>query len=364
MPSQQGTGSVFSKLGNKFKNAWNQHKGDEVEIRRFGELPAGINGGVAQVVSVVVKEYEKGDNKGEPFFMAQAICLEPVEFVDAKGNKTRCEGLRTRIGPIPMCDTKDSRGNVTPAEENIAIVIQELKKMGVPTDEMEPEEIEQAIRDLNDERPIIRFDTWASRVTEQYPNPRTNHNWLGLATDYVVGSNGHAVEDNSAPAPAPKPTAKTATNGAGKPPVKAGKGKPVAAPAPEPEPEADEGLSEDQLKEWADAADGGDADAARKLASAAEASGYTQEEYEATASWHDVIPMIQSPKSEEEEETEEEETSSVPSVGEVYTIVVKGKKIGVSVTMVDEDNQTVNVKGTKDKSFTMKKVSWSQLVAE
>ena len=72
------SGGLMSKLGAKLKHAVETHKSDETKFAGGGaNLPAGIEMGIAQLVMCKIGQYEKGDNTGEYYFMAQGIVVSP-----------------------------------------------------------------------------------------------------------------------------------------------------------------------------------------------------------------------------------------------------------------------------------------------
>ena len=63
MPAQTGQSSLFAKHGDKLLKAQAEHRGREPEVGN-PQLPAGIEGGVAQLVDCKIGVYKDGaDNK-------------------------------------------------------------------------------------------------------------------------------------------------------------------------------------------------------------------------------------------------------------------------------------------------------------
>jgi hypothetical protein len=162
MVAQRGTSSIMNKLGEAFRKAWNAHKDDDVEYSSFGELPPGINGGVAQLVECKIDLYKEGQNQGEPYFYAAGVVVMPVEHTyrypsDAPAQTVRVEGLRTSIMEA-LCETPGkTRASV---EEHLAWVINELKKLGLVTGDINPNDIEAHLQGLKTAQPYFRFRTW------------------------------------------------------------------------------------------------------------------------------------------------------------------------------------------------------------
>ncbi len=340
----------------KMRDAYEKGRGEETTVQRFGDLPPGITGGIARLHSAVFQKYATGDNKGQYFFMAQAIVLEPVEVFDKKGNKLSIKGLRTKVGPLPMCKTKNRSNEVTSEDENVARVLNELRKLGVDTENTEPEDIPQVVADLVEEHPCIKFDTWARTPTEKYPDPIINHNWLGL-TDDVVADDDEDDEDEDNSETGKKLKEKEKPN------------KPKKKP-----------IHKVDLKKLADQADNGDEDAQRKIVDLAEVVGYTEEDCLAAPSWGDVVKMIAKPKKDEgdEDDTEDDEEGGEgdeedtegdekPIVGDVYNFTPvdeatgkPGKMMKVKVVNIDEVKETCSVKTVKGDKL-MKNIDWDRL---
>lgn len=98
MPAQTQKSPLLAKLGAKLTQTANEVRGaahDTLNQR----LPGGITG-VAQVKDIRVGEFQSGDNKGQPFFMMAAVVQEP-QFHEG----LKVAGMRTTVGPEPLCDT-------------------------------------------------------------------------------------------------------------------------------------------------------------------------------------------------------------------------------------------------------------------
>jgi hypothetical protein len=225
-------------------------------------------------------------------------------------------------------------------------------------DELEAEEIEDALAALVEEAPYIRFRTWKGKPTKEFPDPRTRHDWQGLVKDYVP-EEGDAVDDETdeavdeaseeltedgveePPAPrrgATKAPAKTSPSQSktsplqskkpaapAKAPVKGsapkvasgGKSPPPKKKAPPKVEEPDEPFDEfgdvDSLVEKATAHDQKSQDA---LAEMAISNGYTEAEVYEAASWQDVADMAAGPAKADAEETGEEAEEQEEAVEE------------------------------------------------
>jgi hypothetical protein len=353
---------VFSRYGPKAVEAFNKHKGDETEYGNFGELPPGIDGGVAQLVDCRVLEIKEGkQNAGELMFFARGVVVEPEEVEDPRtGLVVRIKNRNTTISE-PLFHTP-GRARET-FEDHMAHVLNQLRKLGLSTEDIAAtdEEFNAQLATLKESAPFFRFNTWIGPKSDQYPNPRVNHRWegtLGLE-DYTPPDEGSPVEDDATgpaspsdrlkgngsatrqpvspsstasnppgrpTAPSPTKTRQTArgesqnsptglldgktvassassptrpaTTSAGRP-----SGKPVTQPVAPPETESvDEFGDLDSLAEKADAED---KQAQKSLEVMATQAGVPKEAVKKARSWADVAALIAAagqPGDEEEEE--------------------------------------------------------------
>jgi hypothetical protein len=144
--------------------------------------------------------------------MAAGTVLDPESVVqtDPKTKKTRAipiRGLRTQIGPEPLCDTTAQNGNVTSLRDHWDRVLNHLRLLGIDTKEVDPtdiiaEETEgvyssgPVLEELVEAAPTFRFRTWQGKATDQYPNPRVNHEWRG-ACEYEGDATSEEVQDDT-----------------------------------------------------------------------------------------------------------------------------------------------------------------------
>lgn len=154
MAKQMTKSALTAKLGAAGRKAFDSHKSDETRLSAGGNLPAGIENGIAQLVMCKFGTYEQGDIKGEPYFMASAVVKLPTEV-----NGVPVQGLRTQIGPEPLCDTP-TRSRKT-VDEHIDWVLNEFRKLGVDTKELSFDDWEATAAALQEEQPHIRFRTWS-----------------------------------------------------------------------------------------------------------------------------------------------------------------------------------------------------------
>ena len=180
--------SLAAKLGERGAKAVEAHRDDETRLGAGSRLPDGIEGGVARLVDCRFGQYEKGDNKGEFFFIARGVVLRPKDH-----NGVAVEGMHTQIME-PLCDTpKRSRSGV---DDHVEWVLNEMRKLGADTSEADVDDLEQMAADLKEASPTFRFRTWKGEATKEWPNPRVNESWEG-ACEYDEEEEGEDVVDET-----------------------------------------------------------------------------------------------------------------------------------------------------------------------
>jgi hypothetical protein len=361
---------VFSRYGPKAVEAFNKHKGDETEYGNFGELPPGIDGGVAQLVDCRVLEIKEGkQNAGELMFFARGVVVEPEEVEDPRtGLVVRIKNRNTTISE-PLFHTP-GRARET-FEDHMAHVLNQLRKLGLSTEDIAAtdEEFNAQLATLKESAPFFRFGTWMGPKNDQYPNPRVNHRWEGTQglEDYTPPDEGSPVEDETEPAassersvgngsatrppvspsspPARPPLSRPSGRPAVAPPAPTrptsqaeipkastdhldGKpvapysrsparpsGKPVAQPVAPPAEVVDEFGDLDSLAEKADAED---KESQKSLEAMATQAGIPKEAVKKARSWADVAALIAAanqPGDEEEEEGGDEDEGTEVTEG-------------------------------------------------
>jgi hypothetical protein len=389
-PVKQNTsGGLFKKLGTALAKAHEAHKDEEVKYSNMGDLPPGINNGIAQLVECKFSQYEKGDQAGEYFFYAAGVVVSPTEH---KG--LRITGLRTSIME-PLCDTP-TRSRKT-VDEHVGWIYNELRKLGCDTSSLTPDNLEEVAAMLKEAKPFFQFRTWAGQPSAEYPDPRTNHTWNGVC-EFTPSEDGttSGVQDNgddNEPAPESKPTKTTAapkatpTTAASKTTATTTKTatKPTAPvkkePEPEPGPEFNEFQDLDSLGEAAQ--ENGEDGAIDRLTEMALAAGMTQEDIDGAESWLAVVQFIKenptTPEDSTEGEEEPEPEPEGPKVDDVYkyqpndpktkkpAINPKTKKpliVECTVTRVAERKQTVDLLNLDDGKTVYKAVAWTALIRD
>lgn len=336
---------VTTSISKKLSKMVAKHKGDETTYGVVN-LPGGISNGIAKLIEAKFGKYAKGKYTGEDFFRAAGVVVSPEE----NGDGVPVKGLQTSI-MIPLCDTTNAAGETTSAEEHGARLLNELRKLGANTDEMEDDGLEELLEVLVEEGPYFRFTTSQSEATEQFPNPRVWENWHGNKglEDYVGDEDEEVTEDE------PEPEEED-------------EDEEVEEDGDE-DGEEDEGSEDpknlDELAAFAD--DDPDSDEGQEAAAAltelAEKNDLDPNEYE---SWADVVEALSESEEDEDEGSDEEEEEIVPEKEEVYFFKPprKRKAVECEVTAVFKTKQTCNLKDLENDGKVYKGVAWSDLQTE
>jgi hypothetical protein len=344
MAKMQSKSNLAAKLGAKGAKAVKTHAQDETTYSGGGDLPGGIEGGIAQLVDCKFDQYKKGDMKGEYYFFAQASVVEPT---DHEG--IRVAGRYTSIME-PLCDTP-TRKRAT-IDDHMAWILNEMRKLGADTSDAGLEDLEELAASIQEAAPYVRFRTWKGEATKQYPNPRVQHSWEGVAEDYDGEGTDDVAEDDDAPEDEDVETE-------------------------EAEEEEEGGEDEVDLAALGEAGDNDDVDAQQQLQDLAIEAGIDHEEYGTWTELADALAEAEGGEEGEEEEEEaaeeeEEELDNVaPEKGEVcfYLIPKKpgqrgaAKKVEVEVTAVFASKETANIKDLSTGTL-YKNVAWDKLLTE
>lgn len=312
MPKQ--TGSVLGKIAGAVGKAVANHAKDETKYGEGGSLPPGIENGVAKLVDCRFSQYEKGANKGQPFFLAVGVVQSPETH-----DGVRIVGRRTMIME-PLCETP-SRSRKT-IDDHVAWVMNEMRKLGAPTEDIgDASELEELAKTLKMAQPSFRFRTWIGEKTEQFPNPRVNEVWEG-ATEHEDEPEG-AVEDESVDE--------------------------TEEETVEPEEEAAEEESGDDLDALASAADEGDAAAGTRLTELAMEAGLTKKQIDGAKSWAALVEQMG--EGDSEPAAKAAPSSAKIAKGDIYFYRPKGAKkaVEVEVTAVNAKSSTADVVSLDDK---------------
>jgi hypothetical protein len=187
----------------------------------------------------------------------------------------------------------------------------------------------------------MRFRTWQGEPTEQWPNPRVNHQWGGACTYTPDDDGGDAVVDDT----------------------EEDEGDDEAdTPAP-----VEEETNTIDLDALAAASDEGDEEAQSQLADAAFEAGVDEEDVSNAENWTAVAELVKAVGQDDTEEDTEEEGDAdwQPDKGEVYSYKPpKARKtVDCEVTAVFSGKETCNLKNLDD-GKVYKAVSWNKLEQE
>lgn len=158
MTKQTSTSAMFEELGDELNQAHKQHKNVEVDYGSGGNLPAGIEGGVARLVDCRFSQYKSGDLKDKWFFLAAGVVVHPESH-----DGLTISNMRTMIME-PVCDTP-TRTRKTVAD-HWRWVRNELLKLGVDTKSVSPKTVEKVVAQLKKEKPHFQFRTWIGKKQE------------------------------------------------------------------------------------------------------------------------------------------------------------------------------------------------------
>lgn len=351
MPANRVQSGLVAKYGKKIGDAVKTHANDEIDYG-FQRLPAGITNGVAKLTKAYFAEYKNGTNKGEFYFRAEGVVVEP-ESVMVNGTPMAVQGLTTSIME-PVCTTTTQANKVTTQDEHIASVMNEMKKLGGQFQGGGAEELEAMAAALAEAGPYFRFST-----SPRAPRPGSNdppgvwENWYGIKglENYEPPQAGGAVRDNTGGGRAASINGKHAT-------------------AAEPEP-ADEYREDGDIDSLAERAAADDKEAQVQLKEHAVNAGWDADEVDNADSWDDVLNMVKNPKEGGGEEAEEPQEEQI-KVGDVYKYrpAVKGpggketkakKAVEAKVTAINAKAGTVDLKNLTDGKSIYKAVPVGEL---
>lgn len=363
MPAQRGKSLLLSKYGERFKKAHDKHRADETDYGAFSGLPAGIEGGIAQLESAAIVPVKEGkDNAGELEFRAVGVVKSPADF-----DGQRIYGSQTRIVE-PLYDTP-SRSRKT-FEEHWAHVLNELRKLGVDTSDVGYDEAEDTIRALVEAAPHFRFRTWKGEKATSGPykdrEPMVQSSWMGLCEyEEDGGEAGAGLDDRSA------------GNG------RAGR-EPFTGDTDEVPDEGAATGTADDLGALAEAAAQDDDEAIARLTELGLAAGMSQQEIDSAKTWASVVKAISeagaAPDEEEKEEPEgepdeEEEAEPGPEAKALpapkdpvrykppdpKTKRPGRKAVECVVLTVDPKRKTASLRNLDNPKTVYKDVPWDQL---
>ena len=339
-----------------FQKALVSHASDETEYgMEFIDLPAGIKGGVAELVEAKVGEYKTGDNQGEEFLYMAGVVIKPKKamsitkawqdgrVVILASEEVEVEGQRTSTME-PLCATTKTDGDIVSVDEHVANALNSLRMLGANTSVVDsPKSFEALLEALKEAKPTFKFGTSARDPSTEYPTPRVWERWYG-AVDYEEGEEGDEVADDT-----------------------------DEVPDGEPESEADETEGEeseegDDLEQLGEAADNDDEEAQKRLAELCESREDGEIDPDEYDTWAEVATLLsvgeegEEGEGEEGEEGEGEGEGIIPEKGDVlsYKPPKARKSQECEVTAVFTAKETCNLKSL-DTGKGYKSVEWSKL---
>jgi len=358
MPAVKGKSSLFSKIEQKLKKAVKEHAHDETKLG-FVDLPGGLVG-IARLTKLYFKEYAADVKdtklKGQVYLRGEGAIVEVI-----KGPQN-VVGLTTKIGPIPICDS-GSKDKPKTLAENVETMLNEFRKLGSDPDTLEAAAedlslLEQEAADLVEAGPFFRFKTEEGKVSKEFPNPRIFENWLSTkGLDEYAPPDGSGVQDDSGTASEEGPADVTEEEGTEE-----------SGDESEATEDTEAGAEADELDSLAEAADGGDKKAAKKLAEIAKEEGMSAETIEEANSWTHLVDQIREARGGEtgdkEAETEEEETPYEPTKNDTikYKSPKDKKAQEYDVIAVYAKSKTVDLRDTDTKNVVHKAVPWDKLI--
>jgi len=329
MPPQKQQNSLVARLGQRGRQAHEKHKADETTYGIIN-LPPGINGGTAQIISAKWAEFDEKTRderrRKQPYVMLRGIAIEPLEHA---GVRVRGQGVMIMV---PLCDTTRYDGSVQPFEDHYADLLNEFRKLGVETEGTDFGDIDTVLTMLQEERPYFKFSTrgFTPPATPQKPRPQEMVfiQFDGRIDDYQPAENitvgvQDGTGDESDKGGESGPTARPRPNG-----------KKSVSPTPSPSSTAATAVA-DQFDEFGDLsslvtrATAQDGEAQATLTEMAIKAGVDEAVIDKTDSWEEVKEMILAGTTAETQANEEQgsgetgETGTVepewlPEKGQVY----------------------------------------------
>ena len=326
MPVASGKNPLFAKIAGQAGKAHEACKAKPPETGG-GQLPDGIENGIARLSGLKLDTYKDGENKGKPYFSAVGVVLAPADH-----NGIPIKGLQTRIGPESMFDTPNAFGKRKTFADHYEWMLGHIKLLTGVHDmsDTSPADLEGIFEGLVEEAPTFRFRTWKGKkqTTGAYAGrePKVNHDWQGRVEWHDDGDGAtDGVQDDSG-----------STND-----------------APADEPPADDAGEGDDLAALVAAADGGDEEAGNKLTAIAAELGVADEDVANAKDWSEVKEMIELARENADAAAESQpEPDPEPwkaSKGEVAVLTVidaktkKKTKVDVKITAVYAKTKTADV---------------------
>jgi len=190
MPAVQGSNPVSAAL-KKLGSAFNKHKDDETQMG-FANLPGGIAAGIAEFTGAKIDLYKTGANQGKPYMSLVGVVKHPKEH-----NGIPIEGLQTRQR-IDLFQRPKTPTNQNPKteEEMVAVALNEMRKLGIETKHLNPDDWEDALNAHSKEEHHFRFRTVFGTKRADGSQP-IYENWDGKVENFKQNGHVDAVQDNT-----------------------------------------------------------------------------------------------------------------------------------------------------------------------
>lgn len=398
MPSQTGQNALLGKLGPKARAFVDGRKDAEPELAGGGDLPAGIENGVAQVILCTFGKVQEGKKSaGGLFFQAQAIVKLPKDV-----GGVPIAGRRTRLYKIIASAQQLAKGEYD--EKALAWAQDQIKMLagkGASPAMFVIDRLEATAAIIQKAKPHTLFRTWkgsksdvrlvdgkwwlcnlnddgsvkatvagkgpyasdqAAKMANPYAgnDPMVQHTWGGAVPWVEPSANGQAathVQDE------------TPTTSEPSAPFDEFAGQDVTSEPSGDNVGTDYSASNDLDALAATAPD--DESARVRLSEIAGENGIDEETVNASTSWEAVVEMIRAAQTDGQET---DDKPWVPEKSEVYGYrpsikdtktkkFVRAKNpIDCEVTSVDAQAETVSLRNTVDKKTVYKDVTWADLI--
>lgn len=353
-------------------------------------LPGGIRNGIAQLKMCKLGILENGDHKGMPYFMAYGTVKSPKEV-----EGVNVEGLLTRIGPEPICNTPEKTGERSrkTALDHYDWVLNQLRILGVDTSKTTLEQIPAICAKLEQMAPHFRFSTREGtkttleekggkivlmrrgKVVRSYSTmqqakadnpyidgpPMVFEEWNGACPwegddpDAGVDEAAPPEEGGASPVEADEPTAEPEASGEG-----SDESPPAGATTDA------EFRDDDDLNSLVERANGGEPDAQQKLVDFGIASGLSEDQCNAL-SWEEIRDRIMAGDQTPEEEPAAPPAPPEPELQQVVKFTPPSKNgkvakpVDCTIVHVDKTKRLVNLKNLDDGKTIYRQVSFDKI---
>jgi hypothetical protein len=153
VPKQTKQSAVFGDLGTELNEAHKQVAGDDVDYGAGGDLPGGIENGIARLKECKFDRYKSGTNEGKWYFLATGVVCFPEHAPDGTPITNRSTMIME-----PLCNTP-TRTRKT-VGDHWKWIRNELLKLGLKKENITPDHPEKAAAQLKKAKPHFSFRTW------------------------------------------------------------------------------------------------------------------------------------------------------------------------------------------------------------